>query len=123
MYFQSLMAAAYGLSAIQLSSASPIALPQGTGSGADSCTTEALTADTWKSLNIDTFLKDWTAANVTAATTNNVQALASSFGAPNFFWYDYPAKRKEHHVLTSRSGLDNFCNAGQPCLPVTTPAW
>ncbi|KAL5331066.1 hypothetical protein ACEPPN_000595 [Leptodophora sp. 'Broadleaf-Isolate-01'] len=101
MRFQPLFLAA---SAISYAAASP--LPQGTGTGADSCKTDPLTADTWKTLDIDTFLKDWTAANVTKATTNNVQALSSSFGAPNFF-----------------CGLDQFCNADQPCLPVTLPAW
>ncbi|KAG4414243.1 hypothetical protein IFR04_012615 [Cadophora malorum] len=55
---------------------------------------------------MDTFLKNWAAKNVTVQKTNNVQALADSFGAPNFF-----------------CGIDNFCNAGQPCLPVQLPAW
>ncbi|KAG4422597.1 hypothetical protein IFR04_004218 [Cadophora malorum] len=91
-------------SAIGYSAGSP--LPQGTGTGADSCKTDPLTGDIWKTLDIDTFLKDWTAANVTKATTNNIQALSASFGAPNFF-----------------CGLDQFCNADQPCLPVTLPAW
>ena len=108
-------------SAMGYSAGSP--LPQGTGTGADSCKTDPLTGDTWKTLDIDTFLKDvctefirllyknidisqWTAANVTKATTNNIQALSASFGAPNFF-----------------CGLDQFCNADQPCLPVTLPAW
>lgn len=43
-------------SAITYSAASP--LPQGTGTGADSCKTDPLTTDTWKTLDIDTFLKD-----------------------------------------------------------------
>jgi hypothetical protein len=63
-------------------SASP--LPQ-SGTGADSCDTDPLTQETWTSLNIDQFLIDWT-PNVTQAETNNVQALADSFGSPNFFW-------------------------------------
>ncbi|EXK76077.1 hypothetical protein FOQG_19165 [Fusarium oxysporum f. sp. raphani 54005] len=83
---------------------SAIPLPQ-SGTGADSCDSEPLTEDTWISLNIDQFLTDWT-PNVTQAETNNVQALADSFGSPNFF-----------------CGIDQFCNAGQPCLPVKLPAW
>ncbi|KAK8852028.1 hypothetical protein PGQ11_014507 [Apiospora arundinis] len=74
--------------------------------GADSCPAETLSADTWKKLDLDKFLAAWAKANVTKAQSNNVQALAQSFGAPNFF-----------------CGLDNFCNAGQPCLPVQMPAW
>ncbi|KAK7961947.1 uncharacterized protein PG986_002772 [Apiospora aurea] len=77
--------------------------------GATSCPAETLSADTWTKLDLDKFLAAWAKANVTAAKSNNVQALAQSFGAPNFF--------------CSRSGLDNFCNAGQPCLPVELPAW
>ncbi|KAF4341200.1 hypothetical protein FBEOM_4858 [Fusarium beomiforme] len=73
--------------------------------GAKSCDTEPLSQQTWTSLDIDKFLKDWT-PNATATPTNNVQALADSFGAPNFF-----------------CGLDQFCNAGQPCVPVEPPAW
>ncbi|KAK7914957.1 hypothetical protein PG985_012660 [Apiospora marii] len=74
--------------------------------GATSCPAETLSADTWTKLDLDKFLAAWVKANVTAAKSNNVQALAQSFGAPNFF-----------------CGLDNFCNAGQPCLPVEMPAW
>ncbi|KAF9778787.1 hypothetical protein IL306_003263 [Fusarium sp. DS 682] len=75
------------------------------GQGAKSCDTEPLSQQTWTTLNIDKYLNDWT-PNVTAASTNNVQALADSFGAPNFF-----------------CGLDQFCNAGQPCVPVEPPGW
>ncbi|KAK0390103.1 hypothetical protein NLU13_3676 [Sarocladium strictum] len=82
--------------------------PQGTGTGADSCPVDPLTADTWTKLNIDQFLEKWVQANFTApaAGGSSIQALAATFGAPNFF-----------------CGLDAFCNAGQPCLPVTPPAW
>ncbi|KAK8104359.1 uncharacterized protein PG998_011392 [Apiospora kogelbergensis] len=73
---------------------------------ATSCPAEVLSVDTWKKLDLDKFLAAWTKANVTKAQTNNVQALAQSFGAPNFF-----------------CGLDNFCNAGQPCVPVEMPQW
>lgn len=60
------------------------------GTGAGSCPSEALTAETWTKLDIDKFLADWAAANVTNTGSNNVQALAQSFGAPNFFWYPAP---------------------------------
>ncbi|RBR19801.1 hypothetical protein FVER53590_13832 [Fusarium verticillioides] len=63
------------------------------GTGTKSCDTEPLARTTWVNLGIDKFLKDWT-PNVTVTPTNNVQALADSFGAPNFF-----------------CGLDQFCNA------------
>lgn len=86
-------------------SASPAPLPQGTGTGADSCASEALDPATWTKLKIDDFLAT-AAKNYTKTKTNNVQSLAASFGAPNFF-----------------CGLDNFCNAGQPCLPIQLPAW
>jgi len=85
--------------------ATPVARPQGVGEGADSCPSETLSPDTWNKLKIDDFLAQ-AAKNYTRTTTNNIQSLASSFGAPNFF-----------------CGLDNFCNAGQPCLPIQLPAW
>lgn len=65
----------------------PLLDPQGTTARAIvSCPTEPLTPSTWTSLNLDTFLSNWVAANVTATSTNNIQALAASFGAPNFEW-------------------------------------
>ncbi|TLD18196.1 hypothetical protein PspLS_10505 [Pyricularia sp. CBS 133598] len=78
------------------------ALPQSTPS--KECIAEPLTTDTWVKLKLD----DVTAkagAKVTVKT-NTVQGLAASLGAPNFF-----------------CGLDNFCNAGQPCSPVKLPEW
>jgi hypothetical protein len=51
-----------------------------------SCATEPLTADTWNSYGVDVFLASWSAVNVTVTPTDNVQSLAASFGAPNFFW-------------------------------------
>jgi hypothetical protein len=85
--------------------ASPLALPQGTGTGADSCAADPLEQKTWTDLKIDEFLA--TAAKTYPRTkTNNVQSLAASFGAPNFF-----------------CGLEQSCNAGQPCLPIKLPAW
>ncbi|KAH0425838.1 hypothetical protein CcaCcLH18_10707 [Colletotrichum camelliae] len=89
----------FGLS---LALASP--LPQSIESD-KTCKTEALTADTWKTLGVDKWFEDY-AYNMTQGNSNNVQLFSSNFGAPNFF-----------------CGLDSFCNAGQPCLPVPLPAW
>ncbi|KAH8587981.1 hypothetical protein B0O99DRAFT_583756 [Bisporella sp. PMI_857] len=86
------------LPALQLATANPIAFPQ----GSTSCPSEALSEATWTKLDLNGFL----AAAAPNLTTNNVQGFAASLGAPNFF-----------------CGLDQFCNAGQPCLPVTLPAW
>lgn len=91
--------------AVTVTIASPVAIPQGTGTGADSCPAKELTPKTWTDLNIDGFLSA-AAKNYTKTTTNNVQSLANFFGAPNFF-----------------CGLGSFCNAGQPCLPIDLPAW
>jgi hypothetical protein len=85
--------------------ASPLALPQGTGTGADSCAADPLEQKTWTDLKIDDFLAT-TAKTYPRTKSNNVQSLAASFGAPNFF-----------------CGLDKPCNAGQPCLPIKLPAW
>lgn len=62
--------------------ASPVPQTQ----ASDSCSAEPLEAATWESLNLDTFLQNWVTENLTEAATNNIQALSSSFGAPNFFW-------------------------------------
>ncbi|KAH6699999.1 hypothetical protein BKA61DRAFT_496068 [Leptodontidium sp. MPI-SDFR-AT-0119] len=96
------------LSTVLIASVLAAPVPQGTGDGTDSCPVEALELDTWTELDIDAFLTGWIEANYTAPTVggNTIQALAATFGAPNFF-----------------CGLDSFCNAGQPCLPVTVPAW
>jgi hypothetical protein len=85
--------------------ASPLARPQGKGTGADSCAADPLEQKTWTGLKIDEFLTS-AAKTYPRTKSNNVQSLAASFGAPNFF-----------------CGLDKPCNAGQPCLPVTLPAW
>lgn len=71
------------LSALEIVTASPVALPQSNGGGADSCRSEPLTEKTWTTLKVDDFLKS-AGSNL---TTNNVQGFASSLGAPNFFWY------------------------------------
>jgi hypothetical protein len=76
---------ALGACALSLFSVS-LAVPLAQTTGADSCPSELLTAATWDSLNIDTFLANWSAQNVTVTATNNIQSLAASFGAPNFFW-------------------------------------
>ncbi|KAI6374050.1 hypothetical protein MCOR25_003283 [Pyricularia grisea] len=78
------------------------ALPQSTAS--ENCTADSLTTETWVNLNLDNVTTE-AAAKVTAKE-NTVQGLAASLGAPNFF-----------------CGLDNFCNAGQPCSPVQLPEW
>lgn len=70
------------LATLQLAAASPIAMPQGTGTGADSCPSEDLVAATWTKNKVDDVLAS-AAKNI---STNNVQGLASSLGAPNFFW-------------------------------------
>ncbi|KAH8706077.1 hypothetical protein GQ44DRAFT_753081 [Phaeosphaeriaceae sp. PMI808] len=93
------------LGSVSLVLASPLARPQGVGQGADSCASDPLSVDTWNNLKIDDFLAK-TAKNYTRTTTNNIQSLADSFGAPNFF-----------------CGLDRFCNAGQPCVPIQLPGW
>ncbi|KAF4432689.1 hypothetical protein F53441_13806 [Fusarium austroafricanum] len=90
--------------ALAVPSVSGLAIRQ-SGGNKKTCDTDPLTQATWTNLNMDQWLKNWT-PNVTAQPTNNVQALADSFGAPNFF-----------------CGLDQFCNAGQPCNPVELPAW
>ncbi|RTE84269.1 hypothetical protein BHE90_001122 [Fusarium euwallaceae] len=90
------------LVAVEVATATPVALPQGTGDGADSCPSEPLTQATWTDQKVDEFLTA-AASNI---TTNHVQGLASLLGAPNFF-----------------CGLDKFCHAGQPCLPVELPGW
>jgi hypothetical protein len=64
--------------------AAPSALLQ--SRNASSCTADPLTPDTWKKLDVDTFLANWAAVNVTVTEYNNVQSLAVSFGYPNFFW-------------------------------------
>ncbi|KAL5631007.1 hypothetical protein BROUX41_000879 [Berkeleyomyces rouxiae] len=71
-----------------------------------SCPIDVLAPQTWNRLQLDTWLNDWVKANVTAKETNNVQELATTFGAPNF-----------------GCGVDQFCDAGQPCAPVKTPEW
>jgi len=83
----------------------PLPAPQGTGSGADSCPSETLNQDTWINAGVDAFLVE-AAKNYTRTDVNNIQSLADSWGSPNFF-----------------CGIDKFCNAGQPCLPITLPAW
>lgn len=70
------------LSALEIAMATPVALPQSSGGGADSCRSEALTEETWIKLKVDDFLQ----AAGSNLTTNNVQGFASSLGAPNFFW-------------------------------------
>ncbi|KAI6521292.1 hypothetical protein MCOR10_006021 [Pyricularia oryzae] len=78
------------------------ALPQSAPS--KECIADPLTTDTWVKLKLDDVMAK-AGAKVTVKE-NTVQGLAASLGAPNFF-----------------CGLDNFCNAGQPCSPVKLPDW
>ncbi|EHA46917.1 hypothetical protein MGG_08696 [Pyricularia oryzae 70-15] len=78
------------------------ALPQSAPS--KECIADPLTTDTWVKLKLDDVMAK-AGAKVTVKE-NMVQGLAASLGAPNFF-----------------CGLDNFCNAGQPCSPVKLPDW
>ncbi|KAI6362729.1 hypothetical protein MCOR25_006130 [Pyricularia grisea] len=90
----------------------PQALPQTkssksqniTATATANCTSEPLNQDTWVKLKLNDALT--TAAAKVKGTSNTVQELASTVGAPNFF-----------------CGLDSFCNAGQPCTPVELPDW
>ncbi|KAL8364697.1 hypothetical protein RB595_003804 [Gaeumannomyces hyphopodioides] len=68
------------------------------------CASEPLSQDTWTKLKLSDALTQ--AAAKVKGTSNTVQELAGTFGAPNFF-----------------CGLDSFCNAGQPCTPVELPSW
>ncbi|KAL5876649.1 hypothetical protein ACKVWC_005815 [Pyricularia oryzae] len=81
--------------------AAPAAKPEDLTAG---CASDPLSPDTWTKLKINDVLTA-AAAKVTG-TSNTVQELAGTFGAPNFF-----------------CGLDSFCNAGQPCTPVELPDW
>lgn len=85
MRFQATLAIC-GFSLFSCSAAAPSTLLQ-RATTSTSCASEALTPDTWISLEIDTFLAAWSAANVTVTATDNVQSLAASFDAPNFFWW------------------------------------
>ncbi|KKF96076.1 hypothetical protein CFO_g1553 [Ceratocystis platani] len=77
-----------------------------TASSNATCPIEQLAPSTWMNLNMDSWLDSWVKDKVTRQETNNVGQLAHSFGAPNFV-----------------CGVDQFCDAGQPCAPVRTPEW
>ncbi|KAK2006622.1 hypothetical protein LZ32DRAFT_641753 [Colletotrichum eremochloae] len=70
-----------------------------------SCKPDLLTNVTWMSHDIDGFLAN-ASAQYTQLSYDNVQALASWLGAPNFY-----------------CGVNTWCSAGQPCSPVGLPGW
>ncbi|KAL0936862.1 uncharacterized protein CTRU02_209078 [Colletotrichum truncatum] len=70
-----------------------------------SCGEEQLSNETWIKNDIDAFLAN-ASQHYTQYPTNNVQALAAYLGAPNFY-----------------CGVNEWCNAGQPCTPVGLPGW
>ncbi|KAJ0159822.1 hypothetical protein CTA2_9042 [Colletotrichum tanaceti] len=72
--------------------------------GAD-CEAGELSNATWVEKGLDAFLEN-ASHQYTRYPTNNVQALAAYLGAPNFL-----------------CGVNAWCNAGQPCSPVTLPGW
>jgi hypothetical protein len=78
-----ILRAACALSIFSCALAIPLAVSATTVTS--SCATEELTLATLKSLDIDTFLRNWPVKNASVATANNAQSLADSFGAPNFF--------------------------------------
>ncbi|KAF5985603.1 hypothetical protein FCOIX_1956 [Fusarium coicis] len=80
------------------------------GTGTKSCDTEPLARTTWVNLGIDKFLQDWT-PNVTATPTNNVQALADSFGTPNFFWYALLAIQNWNNYMNSLNTAISFSSS------------
>ncbi|KAI3534349.1 hypothetical protein CSPX01_12118 [Colletotrichum filicis] len=69
------------------------------------CVPSQLSSDTWKKEGVDNFLAN-AAKHYTEYSSDNVQALGAYLGAPNFF-----------------CGVNLWCNAGQPCTPVTLPGW
>ncbi|KAH6696647.1 hypothetical protein BKA61DRAFT_710328 [Leptodontidium sp. MPI-SDFR-AT-0119] len=95
------------LATLQLAAATPIAMPQGTGSGADSCPSEDLIAATWTKNKVDDVLTN-AAKNL---TTNNVQGLAASLGAPNFFWYGLVAIQNYNSYMNSLSTAVAFATS------------
>ncbi|KAL2062105.1 hypothetical protein VTL71DRAFT_6371 [Oculimacula yallundae] len=101
MRFQFLLSTALAASVL----ATPV--PQGKGKGSDSCAAKPLEQKTWTDLKMDDYLSAYIKKNFTASGNGNkIQTLANTFGAPNFF-----------------CGLNSYCNAGQPCLPVQVPGW
>ncbi|KAK2051373.1 hypothetical protein LY76DRAFT_621211 [Colletotrichum caudatum] len=70
-----------------------------------SCPTKELSNKTWIDENVDGFLAV-ASQNYIQYPDNNIQALGTYLGAPNFF-----------------CGVNEYCNAGQPCLPAQLPGW
>ncbi|WQF84419.1 hypothetical protein CDEST_09433 [Colletotrichum destructivum] len=69
------------------------------------CEPGELSNTTWVENNVDAFLAN-ASQHYTEYPYDNVQALGAYLGAPNFF-----------------CGVNTWCNAGQPCSPVTLPGW
>ncbi|KZL85756.1 hypothetical protein CI238_10891 [Colletotrichum incanum] len=69
------------------------------------CEAKALSSETWVEEGVDAFLAD-ASQHYFEYTSNNIQALGAYLGAPNFF-----------------CGVNEWCNAGQPCSPVQLPGW
>ncbi|TQN67876.1 hypothetical protein CSHISOI_07728 [Colletotrichum shisoi] len=69
------------------------------------CDPGELSNTTWVEKNVDVFLAN-ASQHYTEYPYDNVQALGAYLGAPNFF-----------------CGVNSWCNAGQPCSPVTLPGW
>ncbi|KZL83071.1 hypothetical protein CI238_09311 [Colletotrichum incanum] len=69
------------------------------------CEPGELSNRTWIEQNVDAFLAN-ASQHYTEYPYDNIQALGAYLGAPNFF-----------------CGVNTWCNAGQPCSPVTLPGW
>ncbi|KAK1955774.1 hypothetical protein LY78DRAFT_593397 [Colletotrichum sublineola] len=70
-----------------------------------SCPTKEFSSKTWIEEDVDGFLAVASQRYI-QYPENNIQALGAYLGAPNFF-----------------CGVNEFCNAGQPCLPAQLPGW
>ncbi|KAL3293023.1 hypothetical protein RB213_014522 [Colletotrichum asianum] len=69
------------------------------------CEAKALSNQTWIEEDVDGFLAN-ASQHYIQYPDNNIQALGAYLGAPNFF-----------------CGVNEWCNAGQPCSPVQLPGW
>ncbi|KAK1585858.1 uncharacterized protein LY79DRAFT_518018 [Colletotrichum navitas] len=70
-----------------------------------SCPIKELSSETWIEENVDDFLAV-ASQNYIQYPNNNIQALAAYLGSPNFY-----------------CGVNQYCNAGQPCAPAQLPGW
>ncbi|KAK2001135.1 hypothetical protein LX36DRAFT_653634 [Colletotrichum falcatum] len=104
MRYQSIAATCQALFMLQ-AVATPLSIRQITPQPVVSCPTKELSNTTWIEEDVDGFLA-LASQNYKQYPDNNIQALGTYLGAPNFF-----------------CGVNEFCNAGQPCLPATLPGW